>query len=213
MPLHGSCLWVFELDFFAKAMNTIQKGNGLPARQQTMYYPAPAALKVGCFFSAITLCIAALAIGVVATSCSQDTRGQDTANLKKSSAPPDTVGKPDVNIQVNRRFDDKGNLIGFDSTYSSYYSNVNGDTLHMDSLMKSFDTYFDRHHSRLFDRQFNTLFFKDSTRYPDFFHDDFFMKRYELNDLYLRGMMQRMDSIKNQFYNDAHRSGNGKDKT
>jgi hypothetical protein len=42
--------------------------------------------------------------------------------------------KPKVAIKVNRRFDEKGNLIGFDSTYTSYYSNISGDTAQMDSL-------------------------------------------------------------------------------
>jgi hypothetical protein len=37
-------------------------------------------------------------------------------------------------------------------------------------------------------------------RHRDFFHDDFFLKRYELNDSYLRDMMRRMDSLKNNFY-------------
>jgi len=70
----------------------------------------------------------------------------------------------------------------------------------MDSLMSSFNRYFKRDHSLPFDRDFNSLFFNDSTRYPDFFHNDFFLKRYELNDSYLRDMMNRMDSIKNRFY-------------
>ena len=60
----------------------------------------------------------------------------------------------------------------------------------------------------LFDRQFNNLFFQDSLLYPDFFHKDFFQKRYELNTPYLRDMMQRMDSVKNSFYRDQ--AGKGK---
>jgi hypothetical protein len=44
-------------------------------------------------------------------------------------------------------------------------------------------------------------------RYPDFFHGDFFMKRYELNDDYLKGMMHRMDSIKNRFFSEHSRNG------
>lgn len=124
----------------------------------------------------------------------------------KSTAINDTLNKPNVNIQVNRRYDEKGNLIGFDSTYSSFYSNVKGDTAEMDSLMHSFDTYFFRNHSSFFDRQFSPLFFNDSLRYPDFFHKDFFMKRYELNDQYLRRIMQSMDSIKNRFFQEHSRT-------
>jgi hypothetical protein len=112
----------------------------------------------------------------------------------------DSLNKPKVNIQVNRHYDDKGNMIGFDSTYSTFYSNVEGDTVKMDSLMHSFDHYFDRNHASFFNRQLDPLFFEDSLRYPDFFHDDFFLRRYESNDAYMKRMMERMDSIKNRFF-------------
>jgi hypothetical protein len=135
------------------------------------------------------------------SSCHEKTQGQNPEEKNRiSSVTNDSLSKPKVNIKVNKHYDDKGNVIGFDSTYTSFYSNVQGDTARMDSLMGSFDRYFKRDHSMFFDGQFNSLFFDDSTRYPDFFHDDFFMKRYELNDHYLRDMMRRMDSIKNHFY-------------
>lgn len=203
---------IFEFDFLHEAMKTIKEDYGLTARQQTISYPSPA-LRMGCSFTGTFLIVVLTTLGVVAASCQQESRSQDAAQLKGNhQVQADTIPEPNVNIKVNRRYDDKGNLIGFDSTYSTFYSNVQGDTLQMDSLMKSFDTYFDRHHSRLFDKQFNALFFQDSIRYPDFFHDDFFMKRYELNDRYLKGMMQRMDSIKNRFYRDADKSPDKKDK-
>jgi hypothetical protein len=34
---------------------------------------------------------------------------------------------------------------------------------------------------------------------PDFFHDDFFRKRFDLNRRYMEQMMARMDSVKNAF--------------
>jgi hypothetical protein len=199
----------FQLYFFKKAMNTIKENYGLSARQQAIP-SAPTALRAGCLFTTIIL---VMMLTVVATSCSHDTHGQDNASVKKNSGTaPDSADQPNVNIRVNRKYDDKGNLVGFDSTYSSYYSKLQGDTSRMDSLMKGFDKYFDRNYSRLFDQQFNTLFFNDSLRYPDFFHNDFFMKRYELNDTYLRGMMRRMDSIKNRFYQEAPESPPSKGK-
>ncbi|HZY80793.1 MAG TPA: hypothetical protein VFE50_14820 [Cyclobacteriaceae bacterium] len=179
------------------------RNNGLSARQQTIYHPGTATLKTGCSFTILMSLTVMMAIGSLTVSC-QPGRSKETAYLAKDSvASSDSLKKPDVKIQVNRKYDDKGNLVAFDSTYSSFYSNVQGDTVRMDSLMKSFDTYFGRQHSRLFDQQFNKLFFNDSLAYPDFFHQDFFMKRYELNDRYLRGMMHRMDSIKNRFYNET----------
>jgi len=148
-------------------------------------------------FYASTLGITLTVLALLLSSCDRDSRGQ-TADLKKNQN--DSVIKPKVDIKVNRRFDEKGNMIGFDSTYTSYYTNMSGDTAGMDSLMGSFDRYFKADHPLFFKNHFDPLFFNDSTRYPDFFHDDYFMRRYELNDQYMRGMMQQMDSIKNKFY-------------
>jgi hypothetical protein len=148
--------------------------------------------------------------GIFATlsSCDEKTNGQHALDPKNDhTAANDSLNGPKVNIKVNRSYDDKGNLIGFDSAYSSFYSNVKGDTTKMDSLMHRFDRYFSRNHSSFFDNQFNQLFFNDSMRYPDFFHNDFFMKRYELNDDYLRGTMRRMDSIKNRFFYEQNKKG------
>jgi hypothetical protein len=143
-------------------------------------------------------------IFVTLSSCDKKTNGQNAAEAKKdhTAIADDSLNKPKVNIKVNRHYDDKGNVIGFDSTYTSFYSNIRGDTVKMDSLMHSFDSYFNRNHSSFLNNQFNSLFFNDSMRYPDFFHNDFFMKRYELNDDYLKGTMQRMDSIKNHFFSE-----------
>ncbi len=149
------------------------------------------------FLSAGTLGITITVLLFFLSSCDRDSSGQ-TAFFKSDQR--DSTNKPKIDIKVNRQFDEKGNLIGFDSTYTSFYSNISGDTSQMDSLMGTFDRYFRQDHSSFFKNQFDPLFFNDSMRYPDFFHDDFFLRRYELNDTYMRGMMQQMDSIKNKFY-------------
>lgn len=144
--------------------------------------------------------------GVFIISCNEMGKGQDLTNPEDHlTAAADSLNKPSVNITVNKRYDDEGNLIGMDSTYSSYYSNIEGDTARMDSLFFNFDRLLNSHRPSMFDDNFNDLFFNDSLRYHDFFHDDFFMKRYELNDAYLRDMMRRMDSLKNQFYEEESR--------
>lgn len=195
-------------------MSRISKTDGLFARQRAIGIKKIVSdvwrrITVGLFFLSL---VAVFAL----SSCDTKSNGQADQNKTKDSttAEKNTVNKPKVNVQVNKRYDDKGNLVGFDSTYSSFYSNVGDDTVKMDSLMHSFDTYFNRNHSALFDRQFNTLFFNDSQRYPDFFHKDFFMKRYELNDKYLRESMQRMDSIKNHFFQEHSKNPkNSKDRS
>ena len=150
---------------------------------------------------------------LLCSACDKPSEAQTLADdNKKTTARADSLDKPKVNIKVNRHFDDKGNLVGFDSTYSSFYSNIGGDTMMMDSLMNSFDRYFYRDHSSMLNRHFNNLFFNDSLRYPDFFHRDFFQKRYELNDAYMKDMMRGMDSLKNQyFYEQSRKQKNTKD--
>jgi hypothetical protein len=184
-------------------MNTNATTGGLSARQRTITNIT----KITGLLSRISLRALLIAIAcMLFSSCDTKTKGQESSKPGKDhvSASRDSLTKPKVNIRVNRRYDDKGNMIGFDSTYSSFYSNVEGDTLKMDSLMQSFDTYFKRNRPSFFDNNFNNLFFGDSTRYPDFFHNDYFLKRYELNDEYLRQTMKQMDSIKNRFFSEQH---------
>jgi hypothetical protein len=173
-------------------MKLLLKRAGLSARRKTSY-----SVRISKSFCWVLL----LTIPLVLSSCQEKTNGQSSDKKKEvASTAPDSANKPNVNIKVNRHYDDKGNVVGFDSTYISFYSNVQGDTSRMDSLMGSFDKYFNSDYSSIFKNEFNSLFFNDSLRYPDFFHNDYFLKRYELNDHYFRGMMNRMDSIKNRFY-------------
>jgi hypothetical protein len=190
--LHDSCT---QLDAFAnkklKTMNGVTEQRGLSARQKTSINSR----------NRFSLCApwSFIAIALIIFSCQSDGQ-KGTDSKKKSAAVSDSLSKPQVNIKVNRHYDDKGNVVGFDSTYTSFYSNLQGDTLKMDSLMRNFDSHFGIGKRSPFSRDFDALFFNDSLRYPDFFHQDFFLKRYELNDLYFRDMMRRMDSLKNDFY-------------
>lgn len=173
-------------------MDSHFKRAGLSARRKTTYITGLGKSSLWAFI---------LTASLVVSSCQEKTSsGTADKQNKPVAATSYSLSRPKVNIKVNKHYDDKGNVIGFDSTYTSFYSNVQGDTSTMDSLMGNFDNYFNRDYSSIFKNEFNTLFFNDSLRYPDFFHKDFFMKRYELNDHYLRNMMGRMDSIKNQFY-------------
>ncbi|HWA32714.1 MAG TPA: hypothetical protein VG737_01225 [Cyclobacteriaceae bacterium] len=118
----------------------------------------------------------------------------------RESSQAKTPVKPDVDIKVDRLYDDKGNLIAFDSLYRALYSDTLKRKHQLDSLFESFHrSYLDKSPT-LLEKPFNRLFFHDSLLYSDFFHKDFFQRRYELNDLYMRKMMHELDSIKNQHY-------------
>ena len=109
-------------------------------------------------------------------------------------------GKPEVTIKVNKHFDKKGNLVSFDSTYTTYYSNSTVNKKMMDSLVQEFKKPFSEQFPLAKDKYFNTLFFTDSLINGDFFHEDFFRKRMELNDEYMRKMVEQMDEFKNDFF-------------
>lgn len=139
------------------------------------------------------------------TACHEKSNGQQHTSDSPVVTAQDSTRKPDVKIQVNKRYDDKGNLIGFDSLYSSYTSAIPGDSLFLDSMIGSFEKYFNRQHPTFFNNRMNSLFFSDTLRYPDFFHEDFFQQHLRMNDAYMKDMMRRMDSIKNGYYSEHFR--------
>lgn len=196
--LHRFCLRKNQLRNSLKAMKIVTDNNGLSPRGRTIR-TGKRVQRPKFVYKPLWGLVLLLTI----SSCTEKSSGQQASGNQPVASAQDSI-KPKVSIQVNRRFDDKGNLIGLDSTYSSYYSNVSGDTTKMDSIMKNFDRYFRKDHPLFFNHGMNSLFFNDSLRYPDFFHKDFFQRHYEINDLYFRDMMQRMDSIKNKFYREEY---------
>jgi len=109
--------------------------------------------------------------------------------------------KPHEKVTVNRKYDKNGNLIEFDSTYTAYYSNLKGDTIQLDSILNEFPRFFSEGFSNLNSNAFLEPFSaEDSILYSQFFHNNYFEKQFlEQNEDMLK-MFQRMDSIKNSFF-------------
>jgi hypothetical protein len=124
-------------------------------------------------------------------NCNGQIVNDDTANGKNN---------PKTDIKVNKEYDNQGNLIRYDSTYSYSYSNIGTDTILNDSIFNQFRDQF--HHQFLFseDPFFKDFFFQDSIMKDDFFNDDFFMKRFKENMNQMDNLFQEMDSVKNEFY-------------
>lgn len=105
--------------------------------------------------------------------------------------------KPHEKITVNRKYDEQGNLIEYDSTYTSFYSDFMGDSLMADSIMNNFGLFFDDHFPSIMSQGF---MLRDSLFNLRFFHHDFFENQFFEQDEMMLRMMREMDSLKNEFF-------------
>lgn len=121
-------------------------------------------------------------------------------NNEKTGKSKDTI-KPTTSYHVNEEYDDDGNLIRYDSSYSYYYSNIEGDKDKADSIFGAFKTKFKAMYPVSFGPFFDEFFFKDSLLKYDFYKNDFFMKRHQLNKSLMDAMFFKMDSFKNEYFN------------
>lgn len=106
--------------------------------------------------------------------------------------------QPQVNIRVNKKYDDKGNLIQYDSTYSYYYSSQSGNVqqLSSDSLFTQLRSKFRTKYDDWFSHSLDPVFFSDSLFKYDFLNKDYFEKRFELNKRVFQDLFREMDSLK-----------------
>lgn len=118
---------------------------------------------------------------------------QTTRSEKKVTS----ESNPQAEYRVDKKYDENGNLIEFDSVCTSFYSNIKGDTLGLDSIMKDFEIYFNHHFSPVTS---DNIFDLDSTFQNDFFSNDYFEDQFFRQDEIMLDMMRDMDSINNEFF-------------
>jgi hypothetical protein len=111
-----------------------------------------------------------------------------------------TKNAPKTDIKVNKEYDEKGNLIRYDSTYSSYYSNILNDTVLEDSIFNKFKSQFNQKYLFSQKSYFNDFFFQDSLLKYDFYKNDFFSERFKNNMQRMDMLFLEMDSMKNYFF-------------
>lgn len=109
---------------------------------------------------------------------------------------------PQSNIIVNKEYDEEGNIIKYDSTYSYYYSNIENDTGLKDSIFDNFMNHFSQNY--FFSNQpfFKNSFFQDSLLMYDFYKKDFFYDRFINNMERMDSLFMDMDIFKNDFFNE-----------
>jgi hypothetical protein len=121
---------------------------------------------------------------------------------KKESKTNDTVSRePRVSWKVNKQYDEKGNVIGYDSTYSWSYSGKSDTdlTIPADSVMNSFRLQFNKEFPGMFNNSFGGPVWSDSLFYNDFLKPDYFMRKYQDHYFDMEKMMRSMDSMRNGF--------------
>ncbi|WP_372754420.1 hypothetical protein [Mariniflexile sp.] len=121
-------------------------------------------------------------------------------NKQKSDTTSDTL-KPNENVQVNKEYDEYGNLKRYDSIYSYSYSS-NGKI--SDSLKMKFQKHFNKH--SFFNDSFFDDFFTPDSITGGLNSNDFFYKGFINQDEQIRNMMKRMDSIQQLFLNQNFKS-------
>ncbi|MEZ5084626.1 MAG: hypothetical protein R2750_14470 [Bacteroidales bacterium] len=141
----------------------------------------------------IRIGIIALALSFLITGCNGQTK-QETKNRKTDASNPET------NIRVNKEYDENGNLIRYDSSYSYFYSNIENDTTLEDSVFLNFRNYFNNRYRFSNEPFFDNYFFEDSLLHYDFFKHDFFSNRFRRNMEYMDLLFREMDSMKNSFF-------------
>ncbi|HAF30738.1 MAG TPA: hypothetical protein DCG75_16975 [Bacteroidales bacterium] len=119
----------------------------------------------------------------------------------------DTVSaNPKIDIKVNKEYDDHGNIIRYDSSYTYIYTYPNGNTeeLNIDSIFNRFRPFFFNHGSNIIHDPFNSFFDEDTFYQQHFFDDDFFMNQFENEMFHFKEMMHEMDSLRNLFLKDMY---------
>lgn len=126
---------------------------------------------------------------------------QNEKTPKVTAGPEHTDSKPEVNWKVNKRYDDKGNLVEYDSTYTWSYSDKSGkmQQINPDSVMMEFRKKFDSEFPPVFNRNFGNPIWTDSLFYKDFATPDYFMRKWNNHYFDMRKMMREMDSLRNSF--------------
>lgn len=136
--------------------------------------------------------ISMLLFFMIATACN----GQKSTKSEERKS----ENQPKTNIQVNKEYDEKGNLIRYDSTYSYYYSSAENDIHFRDSVLNQFKQNFNTRFQFFRDPFFEDFFYRDSLMNLDFFSNDFFENRFRDNFKRMNELMMEMDSMKNLFF-------------
>ena len=134
-----------------------------------------------------------ISFGIMLTliSCSGQMKNTDKKPIDNS---------PQTNIKVNKVYDKNGNVIKYDSTYSSFYYNIKSDSVLRDSIYNNFIQKFNQKYFFSDQPYFKNFFFVDSLLKYDFYKKNFFYDRFKNDMARMDSLFRGMDRMKNDFF-------------
>ena len=121
--------------------------------------------------------------------------------LSQNNDPELAEAKPKESWKVDKEFDEDGNLIRLDSTYTWSFSSdgkeVSPETI--DSLMDNFRLRLNSDYPSMFNDDLFGFFTRDSIGTNSFFQEDFFMKNWQNRMEEMEEMIQKSDSIHKEY--------------
>ncbi|MDF1676923.1 MAG: hypothetical protein P1U44_14510 [Vicingaceae bacterium] len=109
--------------------------------------------------------------------------------------------EPKESWSVNKKTDENGNITEYDSTYTWSYSNMDRDSIdvNLDSVMHSFNDFFNTTYSFGWNENFSFFPKNDSLLNHEFFNHNYFYDNWERQQFNIERMMQQMDSTRNEY--------------
>ena len=142
-----------------------------------------------------------LLLGLMLASCqAQDDRNRSRADLADKNTDSSAVDKPKISWKVDKKYDENGNVIGYDSIYSYSYNNFKKMPMEMDldSIMGAMK-FFSQDDLSTFMEEYNLgrTMEMDSLMTGNQYFKDFFEGQGYHNFSDMRKLFQQMDSLQN----------------
>ena len=107
-------------------------------------------------------------------SCNGQNKTEITSEKK------DTI-KPEIDIKVHKEYDEDGNLIRIDSSYTYFYSNIKNDSLLEKEIFNNFKFDFNNHFKSLDSLFMKDFFMEEPFNLDNFYTDEFFKDNFKLH--------------------------------
>ncbi|WP_026811161.1 hypothetical protein [Arenibacter latericius] len=136
---------------------------------------------------------------ILTTSCN----GQEKIEKEQIDNNKQITEQPKGTWKVDKEYDEKGNLIRYDSIYSWSSTDNLGELMQSnpDSLMKSLQSRFYSNFKGFNNQRFQDLFAKDSLFTKQFFNNDFFESEFGQDFMDIDRLRERMETMQKQFLN------------